>query len=191
MATGFPEEWARLGREGLVVEFVGGDGATWVGNFRPGLDGLDDVRWHPNGKQVLICSAGALWCADPASRAAKEIAHAIFNIWELESGDLLLDNQGLAFLRLGRVGVVWQTHRVSWDGFQNMRLDAEQLVGEAWSPIEDRWLPFSVHLHTGRVDGGSYTGPKMHFDYLQGEHNLSTIDFAPHLITFIISKLRL
>jgi hypothetical protein len=169
IATGFPEEWARLGREGLVVEFTGIDGTSWVGNFRPGLGGLDAVRWHPNGSQVLVASAGALWCVDPDCRVAKEIAPDVFNTWELENGDLLIDDQGLAFVRLGRSGVVWHTQRISWDGFQNVHLEAKQVSGEAWSPIEDQWLPFCVDLETGRVDGGSYTGPEMHFDYLQSE----------------------
>src|SRR5688500_13971183 len=87
MATGFPDEWARLGREGLVVSFAGTDSTVWVGNFRPGLGGLDDVRWHPNGEKVLVASAGALWCVDPDSRTGKAIAPAVLDMWELdESG---------------------------------------------------------------------------------------------------------
>ena len=167
LAVGFPSEWASLGREGLVVEFAGADGTTWVGNFRPGLGGLDAARSHPNGALVLVASAGALWCVDPDSRFAEQIAPAVCEIWELESGDLLFDTQGLAFVRLGRAGVVWHTRRISWDGFQDIQLEAEHLNGEAWSPIEDRWLPFSIDLKTGRVAGGSYNGPEMHFDYLR------------------------
>jgi len=170
MALGFPHEWTSLGREGLVVEFATTDGAVWVGNFRPGLGGLDDVRWHPDGRQVLVASAGALWCVNPESRMAEEIAPAILDIWEMdESGDLLFNDQGVAFFRLGRSGIVWHTQRISYDGFQKVHFEADQLVGDAWSPIEDRWLPFSVDLTTGRVDGGSYTGPEMTFDYLQPE----------------------
>ena len=63
----------------------------------------------------------------------------------------------------------WHTPRISWDGFQNVRLEAEQLAGEAWSPVEDRWLPFSVDLETGRIDGGSYNGPETLFDHLHAE----------------------
>lgn len=131
MAIGFPEEWAPLGQEGLLVEFPETDGTMWVGNFRPGLDGLDTVRWHSNGTHVLVTSAGALWCVDPDSRASENIAPAVFNLWELESGDLLFDNQGLEFIRLGRSGVVWYTQRISWVGFQNVRLEAEQITGVA------------------------------------------------------------
>lgn len=164
MAIGFPEEWSRLAREGLVVEVRGTEGDTWVGNFRPGLGGLDEVLWHPNRRQVLVASAGALWCGDPDSRIGEEIAPAVFQLWQLESGDLILDHQGLAYTRLGRRGVVWNTPRISWDGFQNVRLEANHLAGQAWSPVEDRWMPFRVHLETGRVEGGSYNGPKMRFE---------------------------
>ncbi len=169
MAIGFPHEWASLGREGLAVEFVTAKG-VWVGNFRPGLGGVDDVRLHPDEQHVLVVSAGALWCVNPESHMAEEVAPAILEIWEMgESRDLVFNDQGLAFVRLGRSGVVWHTRRISWDGFQKVHLESERLVGEVWSPFEDRWLPFSVDLTTGQVDGGSYTGPAMHFCYLQPE----------------------
>jgi hypothetical protein len=170
MAIGFPHDWARLGREGLVVEFITTDGSVWVGNFRPGLDGVDDIRWHPNERQVLAATAGALWCVNPENRSAEEIAPAILDIWEIgESGDLLFNNQGLAFVRLGRSGVIWHTKRISWDGFWKVCLEGDHLLGEAWSPHEDNWLPFRVDLGNGRVDGGSYTGSEMHFAYLQAD----------------------
>lgn len=168
-AIGFPPEWGSLGREGLVVEFVPANGSVWVGNFRPGLGGIDAVRSHPNGREVLIMSSGALWSVDPETRTVEEMASAILGVWTVGSEDLLLNDQDLAFIRLGRVGVVWHTRRISWDGFDNLQLEEEKVIGEAWSPIEDRWLPFSVNLDTGIVDGGSYNGPEMHFEYLQPE----------------------
>jgi hypothetical protein len=170
MAIGFPQEWGSRGREGLVVRFTMAEGATWVGNFRPGIGGLDDVRSHPDGRQVLVFSAGALWCVDPESRTADEIEPAVFSVWEIDGfSDLLLDNQGLTLARLGPSGVVWSTRRISWDGFRNVRFEAGRLVGEAWTFDGDRWLPFSVALEDGQVDGGSYTGPEMRLDHPQAE----------------------
>jgi hypothetical protein len=49
---------------------------------------------------------------------------------------------------------------ISVDGFDKLRFEVKRLIGEAWSPIEDRWLPFSVDLHTGFVDGCGYSEPK-------------------------------
>jgi hypothetical protein len=170
MATCFPDDWTHLGREGLVVEFVGTSGTSWVGNFRPGIGGIDDVCWHPNRQQVLVAAGGALWCVDPDSRVGELIVGGVLGIWKLESGDLLIDDQGLAYVRLGRSGIVWHTRRISWDGFQNVCIEAGQITGEAWSPVDDRWLPFSIDLQTGRVDGGSYNGPEMFFDNRQSQH---------------------
>jgi hypothetical protein len=162
LAVGFPANWARLGREGLVVEFATEDGTAWIGNFCPGLGGLDAVRLHPDGTLVLVISSGALWCVDPLARSAEEISPAVLGMWELESGELLLDCQGIALIRLGRTGVAWRTRRISWDGFQSIRVAEESVTGEAWSPIENRWLPFSVDLASGQVEGGSYHEPEMH-----------------------------
>jgi hypothetical protein len=162
-AIGFPPQWGTLGREGLVVEFTAEGGKSWVGNFRPGLGGLDDVRLHPNEHDFLVTSSGALWQVNPQAVSAEEIAAAVTDEWQLdESVDLLFNDQGVAFLRLGPSGVVWHTLRISWDGFREIRFESEALIGEAWSPIEDDWLPFTVDLKTGQVDGGSYSGPEMH-----------------------------
>lgn len=160
-AIGFPAGWGHGAREGLVVEFELSPHPSWVGNFAPGLGGVDDVRAHPNGSAILVTSQGLMFCVDPAARTAVELGQPIFGIWPLpEANDLILSRQDIAFLRIGAGGVVWHTRRVSWDGFRDVRIERLTLTGEAWSPIEDRWLPFSVDLRTGRAEGGSYTGPE-------------------------------
>lgn len=63
--------------------------------------------------------------------------------------------QGLAFLRIGPSGVLWRTRRISWDGFMAIEVGANRMTGLAWSPVDDEWVPFSVHLATGQVEGGS------------------------------------
>jgi hypothetical protein len=157
-AIAFPSEWGSRGHEGLVVEFVDTAGGAWVGNFCPGFGGIDDVRAHPNERDVLVISHGALWSVNPETRKADKIAPAVFGVWQLSDPErLVFNNQGLAFVCIGRTGVVWQTRRISWDGFDKLRFEADRLIGRAWSPIGDRWLPFSVDLKTGLVEGGSYS----------------------------------
>jgi hypothetical protein len=169
-AIPFPSEWGRSGHEGLVMEFATDDGNKWVGNFGPGLGGIDDVRVHPNERDVLVTSTGALWQVSPESRMAEEIAPAVFGVWQVADG-LVHNHQDIAFTCLGKAGVLWHTRRISWDGFDKLRFEGERLTGQAWSPIEDGWLPFSVDLRTGAVDGGSCTGPEMRFDYLRADRS--------------------
>lgn len=137
MAISFPESRARFGREGFVVEFNNEYGSSWVGNFLSGSSGECNVMWHPDGLHVLVFTEGDLWSVDPISKTAGELAGGCSAVWPLDSGDLLIQESGLYFFRLGREGIVWHTSRISWDGFQNVRIESNKLRGEAWSPFGD------------------------------------------------------
>jgi len=156
-AIPIPPGWGHGAREGMVVEFGPIDGSTWVGNFEPGIGGVDEVLAHPNGSEVMVAASGQLWRVNPTTQDAVRVAPAVFGMWTLsDPARVLINNQDLEFLCLGRDGLMWATSRISWDGFRNLRLDAEHIHGEAWSPVDDRWLPFRVNLANGGVVGGSY-----------------------------------
>ena len=161
-ALSFPDQWGLGAREGFVVEFTSDEGDTWVGNFQPGIAGVDELLSHPNGRDVIVISNGALWIVNPTTRAASEIASAMIDYWRVSDPDgYVFNNQGLSFIRMSARGVVWNSRRISWDGFSNLRLEDDRLSGSAWTPIDDAWLPFMLDLRTGRVEGGSYNGPDM------------------------------
>lgn len=150
----------------MVVQFEPPDGPGWIGNFAPGVAGADDVLAHPNGTDVVVISTGQMWQVNPNTRDAVCLAAAVFGAWGLSDPPrLLINNQDLEFLCIGEVGLIWATHRISWDGFRRIRLGRETLEGEAWSPIDEQWLPFRVNLADGSVIGGSYNGPEMTFDH--------------------------
>ena len=154
-AIPFPADFGRLSREGLVVEFRTEGGAIWNGNFQPGLGGLSRAINHPDGRRVIVFSAGDAWVVDVDRREAERVAPAILGCWAFE-GDLVLSRQGLAFLRIGPAGVVWHTRSLSWDGFEDVRIVGSRLQAQAWSAMEQRWVPCSVDLISGRSDGGGY-----------------------------------
>jgi hypothetical protein len=52
---------------GTVVEFNSEEG-VWVGNFQPGLGGLQFAGLHPNGLDVVVIAAGDLWIVNPRKR---------------------------------------------------------------------------------------------------------------------------
>ena len=52
-----------------------------------------------------------------------------------------------AVRRLGPKGLVWHTRRLSWDGFDQLRIVDGQLRGLAWAAFE--WREFRVELSTG------------------------------------------
>ena len=157
MATAFPSEWGRLGREGIVVEFKT-EGSTWVANFQPGLGGLNFAQVHPNGRDAVVVASGDLWVVNPVQRSAERLLPALNAALEVRDPDgWVFSRQGLALARFGPEGLVWHTRRLSWDGFDQLSIVHGQVTGLAWSPMDDHWYPFQVDLFTGRSTGGSFS----------------------------------
>ncbi len=50
----------------------------------------------------------------------------------------------------------WISPRISWDSFRNINVHETQLNGEAWTPIGDAWVPFTLDLLTGCCTDGIY-----------------------------------
>jgi len=154
MATPVPLEWGRTGREGFVVELGASTGEKWTANFQPGMAGLTEACAHPNGRDVLVFSGGDFWVVNSDSRSTSLLACAIDLYWPVSNG-LVLSRQGLAFLKFGKTGIAWHTKRLSWDGFDQVVLNDNQLTALAWSPLTDSWAPCSVDLTTGASLGGT------------------------------------
>src|SRR3954465_5234694 len=77
LAVPFPIEFGQLGREGLVVEFQTEAGARWIGNFKPGIGGVSQTVDHPDGRRVIVLSAGDAWVVDPNRQQAECVAFAV------------------------------------------------------------------------------------------------------------------
>jgi hypothetical protein len=156
MATPFPARWGRTGREGLVAEFSTG-ATNWVGNFEPGLSGIDLVDRHPNNRDAVVVAGGDLWCVDVARRTAECVLPAVNWAAKVQNPDgWIFSRQGLALVRFGANGLLWHTKRLSWDGFDKLECSGDEVSGLAWSVSDDRWHPFAVDAITGRSRGGSF-----------------------------------
>lgn len=156
LATPFPTEWGRWGREGTVVEFKA-NGICWVGNFQPGIGGIELAGVHPNKREAVIVSSGDLWVVDPVQRTASFVFPAIDTAIEVRGPDgWLFSMQGLAVAQFGPNGLLWHTKRLSWDGFDDLALVGDELTGLAYDPMDDAWVPFRVDIRNGSSTGGSY-----------------------------------
>jgi hypothetical protein len=147
-------------REGFVVRFTAPDGGSWVGNFQRGLSGFDDVRAHPNGRDVLVIAGGQGYIVDPVDRSQRAYFGAqIDTALRRDDPPMVIFGNGLWFEAFDALGLRWRSSRISWDGMREAALHENQITGEAWSPLEDRWLPFTLDADTGTFVGGSYCGP--------------------------------
>lgn len=156
LATPFPADWGPSGREGTVVEFKDDD-FCWVGNFRLGLGGIELADVHPNKCEGVVVAGGDLWVVDPVHRTASFVLPAIEAAIEVHAPEeWLFSRQGLAIARFGPNGLLWHSKRLSWDGFDQLALNGDELAGLAYDPMVDAWSPFRVDIQTGRSTGGSF-----------------------------------
>jgi hypothetical protein len=156
MATAYPESFGKTGRQGTVVEFKT-DKKSWVGNFKPGLYGLDRAEQHPNNRDGVVIAAGDLWVVDADTGSAECLLFAVYSAIPIaDPGGWVFSRQDTALVRFGPEGIVWHTKRLSWDGFDQVQISGSNITGLAYDPGGDTWWPFKVDLRTGESVGGSY-----------------------------------
>ena len=66
----------------------------------------------------------------------------------------LIVGNGLWFERVEKGESVSTSRRVSWDGMLNVTVTDSTLVGEAYDPMTNDWIPFEVDLETDDLRGG-------------------------------------
>jgi len=108
-------------------------------------------------REAVVISDGQAYVVDPVAKVVTTtFGAAIQGVWNHPSRPwIIFDDQGIRFFALGPMGLVWESDRVSWEGFRSVRIEGERLRGEAWEP-SDFWYPFELDLNTGEFKGGSY-----------------------------------
>ena len=142
-------------REGFVVEFFDARGDRWTANFQRGMTALDLVAESPTGTTFLVVAGGQGYVVAPNERRCLrtfggQIEHAL-----LRPGHLVVSD-GFYVEATDGEHLLWRTRRVSWDGIVGLRIEGERALGEAYDPMTDEWIPFSVDLANREVEGGSY-----------------------------------
>lgn len=164
-ATGpWPEQFSASGhgthREGFVLEFCPEGKPSWIGNFQPGGTGYSAVIPHPDGTSLIVIAGGQAYVIHPAERRLVTTFGGDLDVaLAVPALSMLVFGNGIRLEAWDGSGLRWQTRRIAWDGMHAVRIEDEQIKGEAWSPLDDCEYPFSVDLTTGAVEGGSYNGP--------------------------------
>ena len=145
-----------LHSEGFVVEFQTNDGSRWVGNFSEGLSIYSALFTHPDGSQVVVIAGGACYIVDPESRESEDsFGGWITAAYEIPELNKLILQTPISFIALSSEGILWETERISMDGFRDLKFKESKLIGEAWSPVEGPWHKFELDLNSGKFTGGA------------------------------------
>jgi hypothetical protein len=161
-AVVFSATGQRKHSEGFVVRFFPRTGESWVGNFISALCGVSGVFSHPDGRHLIVLSAGEGYVIDPETRQCVHcFGGQVVNVIPIPQLELLVVGNGLWFEAIGRNGILWKSPRISWDGMRNLEVHDFVLSGEAYDPMTNDWRPFKVDVLSGKPNGGSYSGPVM------------------------------
>jgi hypothetical protein len=162
-----PEQFSSTGRgthsEGFVVKFIPTRGDAWVGNFQGGFGKCHGVFLHPDRKNLVVVANGQAYVVDPETRSlVAEFGADLVEAFEVPEIDLLVFTNGVHFEAIGPTGLAWRSERVSWDGVRSLARAGVTLKGEAISPIDDSWHPFTLNLRDGTHTGGSWDESQFH-----------------------------
>ena len=144
-------------REGLVVRFWTTGGETWVGNFHGGHGRAEGVVDHPDNRRVVVLASGQGYVVDPeAPNDVSIFAFGIHEFFALPEFNAILFVDDVELETINKEGRWWRTSRISWDGIRHIKIEGANLYGEAFTPVGEIWVPFTVDLRTGECAGSAY-----------------------------------
>jgi hypothetical protein len=143
--------------EGLVVRFYPKQAEPWVANFSGRPTKYNAVLDHPDGADVIVVTGGGACIVDPETRKIRHrISGQVEQAIRVPSLGLIVVQCLTDFIAITSDNDGWRSERISWDGFRNIEIDGAELLGEAYTPIGDTWVPFKLDLLTGRCPDAIY-----------------------------------
>lgn len=161
-ALSFPQGQL-LAREGLVVRFDMTNRLYWIGNFKRGKFDISKVLNHPDGQRLVVYAGGIVYFVDPEKKSVmQEFDTYVFFAEELLQFNTIVMGDSVKFFAIDANSVRWTTPRIGWGEFREVKLSGNNLMGEAFSPLDDKWHPFEVDIRTGDAKGDTYESQIAH-----------------------------
>jgi len=140
------------GRERMFIR-IGDKGKSWVGSFECGTKSVSTCYMMPDRKNLFISADGAGYIVDAKSRTLVERTGTavVATMKDKLLTVFIVIHDGNAFEAFGKDGRLWKTAPLSDRPLRKVVLEDDEIVGEAWKWLADRWMPFKVSLATGEV----------------------------------------
>jgi len=143
--------------EGFVVRFYVSENASWVGNFEPGLTGLNAVYEFVHNLYVLVIAGGTCYLMNPDFQKPISIFGSGYEtvIKTLDGRVILQDSTHLTIFESS--GEYWSSRRISLDGIRELTIEGNLVRGIAYEPTaeSEEWVEFVLDLEQRIVARGS------------------------------------
>jgi len=144
--------------EGFTVRFYKNDGTEWVANFQTGWTNLKEIIEFEKTHYLLVVACGTCFLMNPDETKPIEVFGVGYSAILKANKDrlVLLDQTNLTIIE--QDGTHWDTERISWDGFDDIKVENNLVSGLEFNPSQDadEWIEFKYDLDTKTLKGGSY-----------------------------------
>jgi len=143
------------GRERMFMR-IGDEGRSWIGSFECGSKTVSTCYMMPDRKNLFISADGAGYIVDAKSRTLVERTGTavVGTLRDYLLTLFVVIHNGVAFEAFGEDGRLWKTAELSDRPLRHVVLTDDEIVGEAFKWIANRWMPFTVKTATGEVTLG-------------------------------------
>ncbi len=145
--------------EGFPIRFFKSDGTSWVVNFKPGLTNLNQVFDFPHHDRIIVFAGGLGYIMSPNNeKPIGFVGLTINEIFQTENGSLICPDDTSILIIDNQIGQLWQSERISWDGFKELTLVGDIISGLSYDPTNSNkpWTAFTLDIKTKEIIGGSY-----------------------------------
>ncbi|MBS1584490.1 MAG: hypothetical protein JSS82_02900 [Bacteroidetes bacterium] len=135
------------------------DGSEWVANFAKGWTKLCTVYELQNSLFLVIAGGECYIMSAESSTPIDEPCADCELAFQRETGRLVLIG-GTDITVVEPNGEYWDSKRISWDGFKEVKMEGSIVSGLSWEPADGDgiWSPFSFDIDSRVLVGGSCWG---------------------------------
>jgi hypothetical protein len=144
--------------EGFVVRFFKSDGSDWVANFQPGFGGHSGVYDLAEPNKFAVFAKGTCYIMTTEDSKPLETLGGSFQQVLINKTRqlILIDVTDISVIE--PTGQHWNSERISWDGFKDIKLIENVISGLSFDPMdrENEWISFTFDILTKEINGGSF-----------------------------------
>ena len=146
----------------LVLKVKSNDGFTWIGKFKPGLEGISGIYATPSESILCVVMRGQGYWVPVDSPQDYEIIPSIpiKKVIAVPKAEIMVFVDFVRLTAFDRNGLIWQTPSLSYDGLTINRVTSNLLEGTAWDAPNNQEIKFTVNILDGTSKGGA--SPEIH-----------------------------
>src|SRR5262245_9493225 len=169
----FPTQVEEAEHGALIVRVRPQTGQQWIGIFAKGFDSeraITGLLATPHSDWLCAVSGGYAYLVDANHAEQRHFVKSrpVVEIQMAGDARVLIFADFQTISGCTSEGGLLQTAPLSWEGLKITAINGDELQGLGWDARQDRDIPFTIDLHTGRHAGGAAPKLAQHHSHFTG-----------------------